>query len=71
MIWFLSLFFIWILSLGNYILLILGFIDNILDRHNYWFIIFIQKICIYLFLKSKNLLKFLQFGEATWRNYGV
>ena len=29
------------------------------------FVIFIQKICIYLFLKAKNLLKFLLFGEVT------
>ena len=26
---------------------------------------------IYFFLKSKNLKKFLQFGEATWRNHSA
>ena len=69
---FLSVFFIYILSLGNSILLILGFVDNILDRHNcysckwnttffHYLIchIYPQKKCIYLFLKFKNLLKFL------------
>ena len=26
---------------------------------------------LYIFLKSKNLKKFLQYGEATWHNHGV
>ena len=26
---------------------------------------------LYIFLKSKNLEKILQFGEATWHNYGI
>ena len=64
-------------------LLILDFVDNILDKHNYYscksnitffhYLIYhiYLKLCIYLFLKSKNLLKFLQFGEATWRNHDV
>ena len=65
-------------------LLILDFVDKILDKHNCYsckskttffhyliFHIYQKKICIYLFLKSKNLLKFLQFGEATWHNHDV
>ena len=63
--------------------LILGFVDNILNRHNYYscksnttFFHYLTchtypKKCIYLFLKSKNLLKFLLFGEVTWCNHGV
>ena len=66
------------------ILLILDFVDNILDKHNCYsyksnttlfhyliYHIYPKIIYIYLFLKSKNLLKFLQFGEATWRNHNV
>ena len=66
------------------ILLILDFVDNILDKHNCYscksnttlfhyliYHIYPKIIYIYLFLKSKNLLKFLQFGEATWRNHGI
>ena len=54
------------------IFFILGFVNNILDRHNcyscksnttsfHYLIchIYSRKICLYLFLKSKNLLKFL------------
>ena len=30
----------------------------------------IEEEKLYIFLKSKNLKKFLQFGEVTWRNHG-
>ena len=30
----------------------------------------IEEEKLYIFLKSKNLKKFLQFGEVTWHNHG-
>ena len=30
----------------------------------------IEEEKLYIFLKSKNLKKILQFGEVTWRNHG-
>ena len=30
----------------------------------------IEEEKLYIFLKSKNLKKFLQFGKVTWRNHG-